>query len=175
MSVREITRAGWRRAVALVVVLALAAPAFTISASAAAPQQAPTDEQITWKELGAIAGVLTALLGLAWLAGLPARYRAAKAKATVENVRFEQVTPETIHIYYDLLSTEVWRRYTVKVQASADGGRSFGLAVRTVSGDVGSGISLGREKLIVWEAAADIPTDQPLDLKFRVTVKAMKQ
>jgi len=70
----------------------------------------------------------------------------------VENVRVKQVG-EDVHIYYDLLGDE--DKYQVKVRGSSDGGRTYTLPMKSVSGDVGKDVRPGRDKRIIWKALDD--------------------
>ena len=74
------------------------------------------------------------------------------ARQKVENVRVEQVG-EDVYIYYDLLGDE--DKYQVKVRGSSDGGQTYTLPMKSVSGDVGKGVRPGRGKRIIWKALND--------------------
>ena len=75
------------------------------------------------------------------------------AGSRVENVRFEQVGDKVV-VTYDLLGPG--EDYTVTLEASPDGGRSFTIFPKAVSGDVGEGVSPGRGKRIVWDVLEDM-------------------
>jgi formylglycine-generating enzyme required for sulfatase activity len=70
----------------------------------------------------------------------------------VENCRVEQVGDE-VHIYYDLRGDE--EKYQVTIRGSADGGRTYMLPMKSLSGDVGKDIRPGRGKKIIWKALKD--------------------
>ena len=70
----------------------------------------------------------------------------------VENVRVEQMGDD-VHILYDLSGDE--EKYQVKVRGSADGGRTYTLPMKSLSGDVGKDIRPGRGKRIIWNALKD--------------------
>jgi formylglycine-generating enzyme required for sulfatase activity len=70
----------------------------------------------------------------------------------VENVRFEQVDND-VHIYYDLSGDS--EKYKVMVRGSSDGGRTYILPMKTVSGDVGKKVLPGSGKEIIWKALKD--------------------
>jgi len=74
------------------------------------------------------------------------------AQEKVDNVRVEQVG-EDVYIYYDLLGDE--DEYQVKVRGSSDGGRTYTLPMKSVSGDVGRSVRPGRGKRIIWKALND--------------------
>lgn len=73
----------------------------------------------------------------------------------VRNVRFED-RGETIVIRYEL-SGRAGKKYTVSVQLSDDGGRTFRIRLRSVFGDVGPNVSPGARKEIVWDLYDDFP------------------
>jgi len=74
------------------------------------------------------------------------------AREKVENVRVEQVGGD-VHIFYDLLGDE--DKYQVEVRGSSDGGRTYTLPMKSVSGDVGKDVRPGRAKRIIWKALND--------------------
>ena len=57
---------------------------------------------------------------------------------------------------------------TVKLMASKDDGKTWGIHCNTVSGDVGMGVDPGAEKHIIWDAAADYPNISRASFKFKV-------
>jgi len=70
----------------------------------------------------------------------------------VSNVRYYQTTDEKIVIYYDLSGSE---SRTVSVKVSLDGGESFSISPKDISGDIGEGISPGSYKRVVWNISTD--------------------
>ena len=70
----------------------------------------------------------------------------------VENVRVEQVGDD-VHIYYDLSGDS--EKYKVTVRGSSDGGRTYKLPMKTVSGDIGKEVRPGSGKKIIWKALED--------------------
>ena len=70
----------------------------------------------------------------------------------VENVRVEQVDND-VHIYYDLSGDS--EKYNVTVRGSSDGGITYKLPMKTVSGDVGKKVRPGSNKKIIWKALKD--------------------
>jgi formylglycine-generating enzyme required for sulfatase activity len=71
----------------------------------------------------------------------------------VENVRVEQVG-EQVQIYFDLSGDA--DRYVVKVKGSADGGRTYTLPMKSVSGDIGKEVRPGRGRKIIWRTLKDV-------------------
>lgn len=73
----------------------------------------------------------------------------------VKNVTYTQMD-ELIFIEYDLIG-EMNKKYTIDISLSDNYGTSFRITPRTVSGDVGKGITPGRDKQIIWEMTEDYP------------------
>ncbi|PIU63790.1 MAG: hypothetical protein COS84_09260, partial [Armatimonadetes bacterium CG07_land_8_20_14_0_80_40_9] len=79
----------------------------------------------------------------------------------IENVRFEQ-RGNLVYIFYDLIGDE--KEYKVSLRLSSDGGRSFpakdaagkDIILKSLSGDIGEGITPRRDKEIVWDALKDV-------------------
>ena len=70
----------------------------------------------------------------------------------VKNVRFEQVGDD-VHIYYDLRGDA--DKYKVTVRGSSDGGFTYKLPMKSVSGDIGKKVRPGSGKKIIWKALKD--------------------
>jgi formylglycine-generating enzyme required for sulfatase activity len=112
----------------------------------------------------ASAFVKISILGV-FVVGLGARLL---ADPVVSNVRAEQ-RPGTglVDIYYDLTGTI--ERAEVTVEGSDDDGASYTLAVTALTGDVGSSVSLGTDRHIVWDALADSPQVQSTSMRIKLT------
>jgi hypothetical protein len=72
-----------------------------------------------------------------------------------------------VDISYDLI-VPVAQTFAVALEISQDGGRTYDVRPRTVSGDIGPGISSGVGKKIVWEAATDTDALEFNAYRFRV-------
>ncbi len=88
----------------------------------------------------------------------------------IENVRFIQHTDGTllVDIYYDVLDAD-GNTLEIKVEASNDNGASWTLPCSTLSGDVGSGISSGQNKHVLWDFYADNPLISGYSFRIRIT------
>jgi hypothetical protein len=75
--------------------------------------------------------------------------------AHVENVSFESVGGGVIYVYYDLVSDSSSALFTVRLQVSDDGGKTFSMTPAAITGDV-VGVSPGRRKKIVWQSGQDV-------------------
>ena len=85
---------------------------------------------------------------------------------TVTNVRgMQRENSNLVDIYYDLESTD-GGSYTVEVVIE---GRTNEVTAATFSGDVGDGVTPGRNRHILWDAGADWPGKKG-DVKAIVTV-----
>lgn len=108
----------------------------------------------------------TQLLGLLLLAaGLSAR--ADEPVAT--NVRAtQQAYPSyLVDIWYDLADADGDSAY-ITVQISKDGGASWAVSTRHSTGHVGLNVAPGFNRHILWDAGADAPNLEEVDMKVRV-------
>lgn len=103
------------------------------------------------------------LTGMVLFAGLS---HAQNAAPVVSNVNF---TPGvgTVVITYDVADAEN-ENVEVTLRASADGGKSFNIIPRLVTGDVGPNIAPGTAKQITWTAGIEQPTADLSTLVYRV-------
>jgi len=75
-----------------------------------------------------------------------------------------------IEIRYDLLPDREDKKYTVTVEISDDGGRSYDVVPHMITGDLGRDILPGRNKRIVWIIERDFPDGFDIDrYDFRIT------
>jgi len=120
-------------------------------------------------------GVIVALLNL-WLAPAYAQTAGASARgaqpaqARVENMQVV-ISGALVNITYDLIASAP-STFAVELEASEDGGRTYTMKPKTVTGSVGAGVAPGVGKKMVWEAAKDTDNLQLAQLKFRVQAKA---
>ncbi len=71
----------------------------------------------------------------------------------LENLSFEQRNNK-VFIYYDLLA-EQDMKFTVEVACSNNGGKNYPIGMFALEGHVGTDISPGRKKTIVWDVLKD--------------------
>jgi formylglycine-generating enzyme required for sulfatase activity len=74
-----------------------------------------------------------------------------------------------VDVYYDLSSADS-SKVTVGLEFSADGGATYTIPVKTVSGDVGL-VAPGSNKHIVWNAGVDWPRQVTTRCRARLTVQ----
>ena len=90
------------------------------------------------------------------------------APPQVSNIRASQrVGTKLIDILYDVTDAEN-DPLTIVVQMSSDSGTSYGLPVFSTSGDIGSGVTPGANKHIVWNAGQDWNRRSTTTAKCRV-------
>jgi hypothetical protein len=89
-------------------------------------------------------------------------------KGEAQNVRFEQRDSGVVEIFYDLISSDARAVYNVVVEGSQDNGASWGMRPKTMTGDVGPGVTPGAGKKIVWDSGKDMERIQFNSLRFRM-------
>ena len=88
----------------------------------------------------------------------------------VENVRFEQRTDGTllVDIYYDVTAADS-DSLEIVIEASDNRGDTYILPCTSLTGDVGEGITPGKNKHVIWDFYADNPDTSGNDFCIRVT------
>jgi hypothetical protein len=88
---------------------------------------------------------------------------------SIVNVTFRQ-EGETVRITYDLKEAQNGQTFNIELYCSTDGGRTYGNALKAVSGDVGEKIIGGYSKTIIWKPMQEnITTLESDKVKFKVT------
>jgi formylglycine-generating enzyme required for sulfatase activity len=88
---------------------------------------------------------------------------------SIVNVTFRQ-EGETVRITYDLKEAQNGQTFNIELYCSTDGGRTYGNALKAVSGDVGEKIIGGYSKTIIWQPMQEnITTLESDKVKFKVT------
>lgn len=92
------------------------------------------------------------------------------AAPVVSNVWFAQRTNSNlVDVWYDLSYSGSANALTVSLAFSTDGGSTFSIVPRTVSGDVGTQQKPGTQKHVVWDAYKDYPALTGDNVFARVT------
>ncbi|MCK6649670.1 MAG: hypothetical protein L6Q66_08440 [Bacteroidia bacterium] len=73
-----------------------------------------------------------------------------------------------VDITYDVFDAQ-GQTMTVTITASSDSGATWNLPITQVTGAVGSGITNGTGKIIVWNAGAEIPNFYSATVQIRIT------
>jgi hypothetical protein len=71
-------------------------------------------------------------------------------------------------VSYDLTSVDPAATFVVTLEVSGDGGQTYAVRPRTVTGDVGPAVRAGFGKQITWEAARDVETLEFDRYRYRV-------
>ena len=80
------------------------------------------------------------------------------APPEVKNVWFAQrANSNLVDIWYDVSDPDGEDRFTVTVLLSADEGKTFSIAPRTTSGNIGPGQRAGTRRHVIWDAGRDYP------------------
>ena len=74
-------------------------------------------------------------------------------------------------VSYDLVSPDPGAQFSVVLDVSSDGGKTFSVRPRTLTGDVGSSVRTGSGKQITWEAARDVENLEVDRYRYRVTAE----
>lgn len=91
------------------------------------------------------------------------------APPVVSNVRAAQRTgTHYVDIYYNVSDADGNSPVTVYVHISANGGQTWNVPVFSTSGAVGPGVTLGNDRLIVWNAGVDWPGQFNSSCKVRI-------
>ena len=89
---------------------------------------------------------------------------AGAVKEAVKDVRFRPYGNK-VYISYTL---EGKGEYEVSLRVSDDGGRTFSIVPKSLSGAVGKGEEPGNDKGIIWDALRDVPHLEGDDFLFEV-------
>jgi hypothetical protein len=108
------------------------------------------------------------------LALLAAEVAQAQAQAQGPAVNVSAVSRGgVVVISYDLISASPTAQFSVVLEASADGGKTYALHPRTVKGDVGPAVTAGNGKQITWEAAQDVEKLEVDRYRYRVVAQPL--
>lgn len=89
--------------------------------------------------------------------------------ARVENTQVV-ISGAIVNVTYDLIASNPQSTFEVGLEASQNGGSTYDLKPKAVTGDVGPGIRPGTAKKIVWQAAKDTDSLQLGQFRFRVAI-----
>jgi len=86
----------------------------------------------------------------------------------IENFRGRKLN-DKLNIFYDLTQEKTGQQFDIKVLCSDNGGTTFDIPLKTVSGDIGKGITGGKNNVIVWDVLADRKNFKGNDFVFKIT------
>jgi hypothetical protein len=99
--------------------------------------------------------------------------RAQDPPVRPENVRFEVAEGGVVRVFYDIVAANPQQVVSVRLLASQDGGKTFDITAKSVSGDAGAAVLPGPAKQITWEAARDVERLDAALLRFQIVVTAI--
>ena len=82
-------------------------------------------------------------------------FSATAFPATIGNITWQVTSDDTITVKYYIEGKGI---YTVSLWVSTDGGSSFNLQPKAVTGDIGKGIAAGLSKSLEWDVFEDVKT-----------------
>lgn len=83
---------------------------------------------------------------------------------SISNITAEQnIGARTIAVHYNLNKTA-----TINLDISSDGGITWDIATTTLTGQIGSGIAVGNNKTISWNAGADFNNEEKSSMRVRL-------
>jgi hypothetical protein len=91
----------------------------------------------------------------------------------IDNIRIEQVNDQ-IHIYYDLSEVDENEILKIEIYLSDDAGLTYSIIPKSVIGDVGLGISAGKNKKIIWYPLNDVNELIGENYKFKISATYLK-
>lgn len=104
---------------------------------------------------------ITMLLLFGWAAGLQGQ--------SIDGVDFEVLPGDLVEITYTIRDAEPNALYGIDIFASLDGGYSFPIHARSVSGDVGKRVRGAGRKTALWKVLDDMPALASENLVIKVT------
>ena len=117
--------------------------------------------QMILKVVVLLAMVAVARVGLAQTAG-PAVNISAVVRGGV------------VVISYDLVSSNPAAEFSIALEASSDGGKTYSVIPKAVKGDVGPSVRAGIGKQITWQAAQDVENLEVDRYRYRVVAQPVR-
>lgn len=77
-------------------------------------------------------------------------------------------------VSYDLVSNNPTAEFSIVLEASSDGGKTYNVRPRTLKGDVGPAVRAGMGKQIIWEAAQDVENLEVDRYRYRVVAQPVQ-
>jgi hypothetical protein len=77
-------------------------------------------------------------------------------------------------ISYDLVSNNPAAEYSIALEASSDGGKTYTVHPKAVKGDVGPSVRAGIGKQITWQAAQDVENLEVDRYRYRVVAQLVR-
>jgi len=88
----------------------------------------------------------------------------------IENIRPSKDSKNII-VLYDIIGATNSQKYKVALYYSKDGGKTFGEALKSVSGDINDNVVAGKNKKIIWDVLKDEPFFYGKQIVFKVAAE----
>ena len=85
----------------------------------------------------------------------------------IENLRVKSFE-DKINILYDISHEKSGQLFDIKVICSNDGGQSFNIPIKTISGAFGKNIEGGKDKIIIWDVLQDLENLKGENFVFKI-------
>jgi hypothetical protein len=85
----------------------------------------------------------------------------------IENVEVNQ-DGNIIILTYDLISDDITKKYDVSVEVSPNGGQTYSINPKTLTGDIKGNVQPGRKKKISWDVLKDISELRGENIVFKI-------
>ncbi len=72
----------------------------------------------------------------------------------IENLRIKTFENK-LNLIYDISHEKSGQLFHIKVLCSDDGGQSFNIPLKSISGDISTGVEGGKDKIIIWDVLKD--------------------
>jgi Caspase domain/Glucodextranase, domain B len=85
----------------------------------------------------------------------------------IENLRIKTFQ-DKLNLIYDISHEKSGQLFHIKVLCSDDGGQSFNVPLKSVSGDISTGVEGGKDKIIIWDVLNDRKSLKGENFVFKV-------
>jgi len=123
----------------------------------------------TGKQAGRIVPIVVFLLAALAVARV-GHAQTANPAANISTV----VRGGVVVVSYDLISSNPAAEFSVALEVSSDGGKTYNVRPKTLKGDVGPTVRAGMGKQITWEAARDVENLQVDQYRYRVVAQPVR-
>jgi len=86
----------------------------------------------------------------------------------IENLQVK-VLEDKVNLFYDLTHEKTGQLFEISILCSNDGGKTYQVPIKTLSGDIGKNIEGGTSKIIIWDALKDVKSLSGDQYVFKIT------
>jgi len=86
----------------------------------------------------------------------------------IENLQVK-VLEDNVNILYDLTHEKTGQLFELNILCSNDGGKTYQVPIKTLSGDIGKNIEGGTSKIIIWDVLKDVKSLSGEQYVFKIT------